>query len=141
MPLDIEKSFSFLISKAHQRIHAYFRDHLSPYNLTPQQFSLLAFLWQEDCLSQAQLAQRSDIDRTTLSGLIDRLEKQKLVTRQPRPGDRRAYLVALTEEGEALQNILAPVAMNMRQHICANLQPGEYEQLCGLLTKLLSHQK
>jgi MarR family transcriptional regulator, lower aerobic nicotinate degradation pathway regulator len=136
MAFDIETSVGFLLAKAYQRLYARFRDLLAPHGITPQQFALLAFLWKRDKLSQTELTEMTEVDRTTLSGLIDRLEKQGLVERQPHPGDRRAYLVALTPDGRQLEAILPPLSLNLRQQVSSRLAPGEYEQLCELLNKL-----
>lgn len=142
MSFDIETSVGFLLAKAHQCLFARFRDLLAPYGVTPQQFALLGFLWKQDKLSQVELSDKTGIDRTTLSGLIDRLEKQGLVTRLPHPCDRRACLVALTPEGRTFETILAPLAQQMREQLRTGLAPGEYEQLCLLLTRLrgISHE-
>jgi len=136
MPFDIETSVGFLLAKAYQRIFACFRDLLAPHGITPQQFALMAFLWQQDRLSQVELSEKTDVDRTTLSGLIDRLVKQGLVVRQSHPADRRAFLVALTKTGRELEGVLTPLATNLRQQISSGLAPGEYEQLCHLLSRL-----
>jgi len=136
MPFDIETSVGFLLAKAYQRIFACFRDLLAPHGITPQQFALMAFLWQQDRLSQVELSEKTDVDRTTLSGLIDRLVKQGLVVRQSHPADRRAFLVALTKTGRELEGVLTPLATNLRRQISSGLAPGEYEQLCHLLTRL-----
>jgi len=136
MQFDIEKSVGFLLAKAHQRLFARFRDLLAPHGITPPQFALLAFLWKRDGLSQTELAEKTEVDRTTLSGLIDRLAKQGLVNRCPHPNDRRACLVTLTAAGRKLEKQLAPIAMNLRQQINAELSTAEYEQLCQLLNRL-----
>ncbi|WP_020676786.1 MarR family winged helix-turn-helix transcriptional regulator [Geopsychrobacter electrodiphilus] len=136
MDFDIEKSVGFLLAKAHQNLFAQFRDLLAPHGITPPQFALLGFLWKQDGLSQVELSEKTEIDRTTLSGLIDRLEKQGLVTRQPHPGDRRAFLVALTSAGRAIESLLVPLAMQIRQQLKDGLSPEEYEQLCFLLNRL-----
>ncbi len=136
MPFDIEKSVGFLLAKAHQCLFARFRDLLAPHGITPPQFALLAFLWKRDGLSQTELTEKTDVDRTTLSGLIDRLEKQGLVARTPHPNDRRAYLVTLTPAGRQLEGELTPLALRVRQQICTGLSPDEYEQLCQLLNRM-----
>jgi MarR family transcriptional regulator, lower aerobic nicotinate degradation pathway regulator len=133
---DIEESAGFLIAKAHQRLFACFRDELAPFGITPPQFALLAFLWKQDGLSQVELSDKTAVDRTTISGLVDRLQKSGLVVRRPHPEDRRACLVHLTAPGKALEERLTPVALRVRGRIGADLGPGEYDQLCQLLNKL-----
>jgi len=133
---DIEHSVGFLLAKAYQRLFASFREQLAPFGITPPQFALLAFLWQQDGLSQTKLSSKTEVDRATLSGLIDRLERLGLVERSPHPQDRRSYRICLTPDGRALEQVLPPLALKVRKRLTATLSADEYEQLCCLLTKL-----
>lgn len=133
---DIEESAGFLIAKAYQRLFSCFRTGLEPFGVTPQQFALMAFLWRQDGLSQAELSDQAEIDRTTLSGLVDRLQKLALVERCRHPADRRIWLVRLTPAGRALEAKLVPVALQVRERFTANLDDNEYRDLCDLLKKL-----
>lgn len=135
-PIEIEKTVGFLLSKAYQRASMIFKEHFDKYDLTPQQFGLLGFLWREDGLSQALLSSKSQIDRTTMGGLIDRLEKEGLVVRKPHPEDRRAYRICLTEKGKALQPDLTPLALAAQEEFIAKLEPEEVETLKSLLEKI-----
>jgi MarR family transcriptional regulator, lower aerobic nicotinate degradation pathway regulator len=138
MKFDIEQSIGFLLSKAHQRGFALFKERLDPYGLTPQQFGLLAFLWKQDALSQAELSEKTSIDRTTMGGLIDRLEKDELVQRLPHPTDRRAYRIHLTARGKSLEGELCVIAGQVRDRFSGRLAPDEQEILRNLLNKLRS---
>lgn len=133
---DVETSVGFLLAKAHQSLYRQFRELLTPFGLTPPQFALLAFLWREDGLSQAALSEKTDVDRTTLSGLVDRLQKLDLVKRRPDPADRRACQVCLTAAGRQLEEQLVPLALTLRQRVGSNLASGEYDLLCALLEKI-----
>jgi len=133
---NIEKSVGFLLVKAYQHIYANFRAQLEPYGITPQQFALLAFLWQQDGLSQTELSHKTEIDRTTIGGLIDRLAKLGLVRRSRHATDRRIYRICLTPTGRDLEKTLIPLALDVRRGLTENLAPGEYDQLCTLLAKL-----
>jgi DNA-binding MarR family transcriptional regulator len=134
--LEIDKSVGFLLAKAYQRACAMFKEEFDQYDLTPQQFGLLGFLWQEDGLSQAELSARSQIDRTTMGGLIDRLAKEGLVERLPRPDDRRAYRICLTDLGKARQQELTPLALQVQERFVARLTATELADLKKILEKL-----
>jgi MarR family transcriptional regulator, lower aerobic nicotinate degradation pathway regulator len=134
--IDIEKSVGFLLAKAYQRACAIFKEHFDRYDLTPQQFGLLAFLWQQDGLSQAELSAKSQIDRTTMGGIIDRLEKEGLVERRNHPEDRRAYQVFLTPRGKSLEEKLCPVAGQVIGKVTSPLTEEEHQTLIRLLAKL-----
>ncbi len=135
---DIENSIGFLLAKVHQRGFALFKEPLDTYGMTPRQFSLLAFLWQEDGLSQADLSAKSQIDRSTLGGLIDRLEKDGLVARLPDPDDRRAYRICLTARGKSLEKELCEIARSVQEKFIAVITHEERDTLLQLLKKLRS---
>lgn len=125
-----------MLAKNHQRASCLFREKLEPYDLTPPQFAVLAILWQQEGLSQTRLCALSNMDRTTLGGVIDRLEKQGLVERKDDPDDRRAYLIFLTPKGMGFQTTLSQVAATINAAISENLNPMEKDQLVKLLKKM-----
>lgn len=136
--MDIGNSIGFLLAKAYQRACLLFKEEFEGYEITPQQFGLLGFLWQEDGITQAELSARSQIDRTTMGGLIDRLEKEGLVMRCTHPEDRRAYRICLTEKGKSLEPALAPLAFKTQERLTAKLDRHEVEMLKSLLEKIRS---
>jgi MarR family transcriptional regulator, lower aerobic nicotinate degradation pathway regulator len=136
--IDIGKSIGFLLAKAYQRACMIFKEEFDGFEVTPQQFGLLGFLWQQDGITQAELSAKSHIDRTTMGGLIDRLEKEGLVERRNHPEDRRAYLIFLTAKGKSLEPVLTPLAVRTQERIIAKLDPQEVETLKSLLEKIRS---
>jgi MarR family transcriptional regulator, lower aerobic nicotinate degradation pathway regulator len=134
--IDIEKSVGFLLAKAYQRASGLFKERFDAYDLTPQQFGLLGFLWRQDGQSQAELSQRSQIDRTTMGGLVDRLEKEGLVRRAPHPEDRRAYQIFLTQKGKGLEQELSAIAKEVIADFVSPITREEHETLIRILEKL-----
>jgi len=124
------------LAKNHRRASCLFRGKLEPYDLTPPQFAVLAILWWQEGLSQTRLCSLGNMDRTTLSGVIDRLEKQGLVTRTGDPGDRRTCLIHLTPKGKDLEAPLTRLAGETNASISANLSPADKDQLVKLLRKM-----
>ncbi len=135
---DIEQSVVFALSKANQRIAAVFREEFKDHCVTPRQFILLAMLWKTDGLSQVELSQKTEVDRTTLVGIIDRLEEAGLLERRSCPKDRRSHRVWLTNKGRCLEEDLAAAADKVREKIVERMLPGEYKQLRQLLNRLRS---
>jgi DNA-binding MarR family transcriptional regulator len=130
---DIENSIGFLLAKAHQRGWALFSEEISRYELTPPQFSVLAFLWQQDGLTQTELSEKAQIDRTTLGGLIDRLEKIGMVQRRAHPSDRRAHLVYLTEKGSSQSSELSALATKVLDRFVGSLSSKDQQDLVRML--------
>ena len=72
-------------------------------DLTPPQYQTLRLLWDQDSQPFKDLAAANGCTRPTMTGIVDTLEKNGLVTRQPNPDDRRSLLVTLSEKGAALE--------------------------------------
>ncbi|HJA94022.1 MAG TPA: MarR family transcriptional regulator [Candidatus Eisenbergiella merdipullorum] len=97
---DVEKKE---IREAMVRMEAARKRILHPYfqklGLTPGQPRILNKLYEEDHVSQRELADRCTMDVATLSRSLDKLEEAGYVSRQKHPDCRRAFLIVLTEEG------------------------------------------
>ena len=133
---NIEDTVGFILAKAYRKGFGIFKGRLAKYRVTPPQFSILAFLWQQDGLTQAELSEKSEIDRATIVGLIDRLADEGLVTRQPYKGDRRAYRICLTDKGKALEGRLGAIAEKTNQEFTKTLTKPEIKSLKEMLNKL-----
>jgi DNA-binding MarR family transcriptional regulator len=83
------------LSLAVQYVH---QDVSRTHDLTPQQ-AVLMFSLLEGPVGMAELSDRLHIEKSTLTGLVDRAERRCMVHRTPDPADRRALRVALTERG------------------------------------------
>lgn len=138
---DIEKSIGFLLSKAYQRAWAILREEIERYDLTPPQFALLAFLWQQDGLTQVELSDKGQIDRSTIGGLIDRLERVGLLERRQHPQDRRAYLIYLTEQGKAMEDTLSACAGRSLERFTSGLNEDEVKELRRMLNILRGERR
>lgn len=88
-------------------------------------------------LTPAELAERSGVTRATMTGLIDTLERDGLVRREPDPNDRRMTPVALTAAGEAFLNQVVPAYFRRMGALVAPLDEAERRTLVSLLAKLI----
>ena len=77
--------------------------------LSPQRIRLMAFLLKNGPSKMRLLRNELGVTATSVTALVDSLEKEGMVTRQPDPADRRATLIALTPVAERqLKNMCAP---------------------------------
>jgi DNA-binding MarR family transcriptional regulator len=93
-----------------RRVQHYYERHLSSFGLTPAQFFVLDVLWTGDAISIGELSERVALDTSTLTGLLDRMERSGLVQRTPNPADRRSLLIVLTERARQLKSQVLPIA-------------------------------
>lgn len=73
--------------------------YLCPFDLTVEQMHLLKNLTMDSGVTQKTLGAITNKTPANLTRLLDRLEGKTLIERRSDPGDRRAYLVFLTEKG------------------------------------------
>jgi len=85
---------------AHASLHV-LSAQLAEYGLTGSELNALANLAPGKGRPVSDLAAAAGIRATTMTSVLDRLERRGLVTRRSAPGDRRAVLVALTASGES----------------------------------------
>lgn len=88
-------------------------------------------------LSQQQLADSLDFDKSNLVARIDDLERRGLVTRTKDPADRRRNKIALTPAGQTLVSELHPIALESQEGFLDTLSADEQETLVSLLRRVL----
>lgn len=108
-------------------------------DLTPPQVHVIAALSLEDdhCLATTALAHRICASAPTMTGLIDRLEKQGFVTRERDEADRRLVRVKLTDAGRAVLVVVDKVITERLTQVLSVLDPDEREVFARLATKII----
>ena len=76
---------------------------------------ILYVLWQKDALPIVALSRQTGLAKTTLTGMLDRLENQGLIIRSPEPSDRRQIIIRLTEKAKLLSEDYARVSNEMAE--------------------------
>ena len=100
------------------------------WNLSPSQFNVLNLLdGYPEGLSQTQLGRDLLTHRSNITGLVDRLEKRRLVRRKEMAGDRRAYRVILSAAGAGLLQEILPEYREQADQVWEGLAP---EKISGL---------
>ena len=115
-----------------------FMEHTKDYGVTPVQYAALEEIFKSPGLDQRTLAAAIRFDTSTIGGVIDRLEKRGLVTRNASPTDRRVRLLELTSEGEHVLAAMQPAVQNAQQAILAPLSATELAQFMALTKKILT---
>jgi len=105
-PDPLNGAVCFALYSAAQATVQYYRDVLTPFGITYQQLLVLSELWQHDDLTPGQIASALRLDSSTVSGLLNRLEKQDLVIRQHDAHDRRTVHVQATAHSRQIGECL-----------------------------------
>lgn len=106
------------------------------YGLTCSQYNVLRILRGEgQPLPSLEIASRMIQVVPAITGLIDRLEKLGLVTRERCSADRRVVYVALTEKAVTLLNEIDEPGRELHQRLIGHLTKSELKELSRLLVK------
>jgi MarR family transcriptional regulator, lower aerobic nicotinate degradation pathway regulator len=111
---------------------------LAEHDLALIDHAVLSALHDFGALSQQQLADSLDFNKSHLVGRIDRLEERRLVTRTQDSADRRRNLVELTRSGRGLLERLQSVALRSQEGFLDTLSPREQKTLVSLLRRVLA---
>jgi MarR family transcriptional regulator, lower aerobic nicotinate degradation pathway regulator len=131
------KRLNYLIRRMHQTADAFYADETEPLDITPVQLAALRAIQFRPGTDQLRLANAIKLDRTTIAGVVLRLEKKQLITRAPAPHDRRSNLLYLTEAGRNLLGVLLPAADRAQRRMLAKLSPEERRILLDLIVRVV----
>jgi DNA-binding MarR family transcriptional regulator len=123
----------FQLAKAGQNSVRFWAQRTADLGVTATQSMVMRFLHDEDSITSKELGERVQLDSATLTGIIDRLEAQKLVVRAGNPDDRRAISVRLTETGREVAEKIAKLSEEANRDFLKGLSPEDAETLRRLL--------
>ncbi len=132
--LDFSKIFQLIniLNKKYDKLQ---RKIVKNDNLTPPQHSILMQLWDSDGKRFKELASACCCSPSTITGIVDTMEKHDLVYRKNNPEDRRSLLVNLTEKGREIQKNTQPIKIIL-ENCCEGFSAEDVDQLTHLLNKL-----
>ncbi|MFI7061919.1 MarR family winged helix-turn-helix transcriptional regulator [Kribbella sp. NPDC050124] len=106
-----------------------------PLGLTPQQAHLLCVLLAGP-LGMTDLSRILSIERSSLTSMVDRLERRDLVARIPNPTDRRAFQIELTSAGLSLAHDAHDAFTSRIEALTAGLSATARRTLTTTLTSV-----
>lgn len=133
---ELNDSLSFLLSKCNQKAFALAQERLIEFNLTPEQAVALTYLFKKDGINQLQLGEMIQKDRTTVSGIINKLANLGYVTKGTNPSDKRSNLVYITEKAISIKDVLLEQAVEVNKFLTKDLTDQEREFLIATLIKI-----
>jgi len=110
-------------------------------DITTEQWSVLACLWEKDKVTQQALCSLTAKDKPSMTRLIDKLEKRNLVTRVSDNNDRRINLIHLTDAGLALQQRATQIVHQVANKTLNNITDEELDTSRTVLKKIMANLK
>jgi DNA-binding MarR family transcriptional regulator len=139
IPGSAQTPVAFLLAQIGADAASRFAERLTSLDLQPQHAGILRILGRRSGISQQDLAEKLNMHASRLVGLVDTLEKRRLIERQSSATDRRVYALHLTEAGRHTLTQLGNIARAHDDATCEGLSQKERAQLFSLLERIAQH--
>ena len=133
-PLD--SYLPYLLNRAGARIAASFSEEVRPLGATLQMWRVLAALREQDGRRMGDLSETTSIEVSTLTRLVDTMERKGLVARRRDAGDARAVMLHVTPAGRRLTQRILPIAERYERVALAGFTAAEADTLKAALRRL-----
>jgi DNA-binding MarR family transcriptional regulator len=115
------------LHKASRQISVYLESHTRELGVSPAEGHVLTYLRSYAPTPIGDLVRVFGIKQSTFTSMLDRLEEAGFVRRETNPGDRRSFLVQLSEEGRTLADRLNGCLKALEDEIRHHLKPKDME--------------
>ncbi|ATW25964.1 MarR family winged helix-turn-helix transcriptional regulator [Candidatus Formimonas warabiya] len=117
-------------------LESVYGDFFSQWGLSETKFNALLLLHKNEEMALWELGKNMLVSRANITGLMDRLEKSGLVTREVNPLDRRSLTARLTLKAKHLVEEVIPQLKEFTEKVMHTLSEEEKELFLKLLRKV-----
>ncbi len=135
----LESYLPYLLNRAGARIATAFSEEVRPLGTTLQEWRVLAALRERDGRRMGDLSDTTSIEVSTLTRLVDSMEKKGLVVRRRDAEDARAVLLHVTPAGRRLTRRVLPIADRYEAVALAGFNAAEAKTLKAALRRLYAN--
>lgn len=132
----LHDDIGYWLSRLRMKVHSSFLAKLAKENIVIPEWRILIALYNKDASNIVELADFIEVDKGSVSRVLDKLEANSLIIRKA-GNDRRSIIVSLSKKGEALTPKLAKLAELNEKEFFSCLNDTEKKQLKSILKKLL----
>ncbi len=105
----------------------------------PAYLGVLLILWTGDGMRSVDLARRVGLEPSSMTGLLDRMERDGLLKRRADPDDRRAQRIYLTEVGREAEGPVNGVVDQAVREVLGDIPAEDVEHLSATLRQILDN--
>ena len=141
-PTDPKDCPYYLITRASLAMTSMLKRGFSVANIGGVKPAYLGVLWcllREEGVKMNELGRCAGLEPSTMTGLLDRMERDNLVERRADPTDRRAQLIWLTPQGKSAKNVILQVVNDTLDTALRGIPEKDMEQTKSILRTILSN--
>ena len=130
LPIDApeRRRLPLLLRRAWYGLNQAFRRRIAHLGVTPDQFTVMRTLLENEGVTQRELTELMSSDPNTVASLLERMETAGLVERQAHEKDRRAHRLRLKALGRRRYEAAREVAVAMQTEVLSALPEGAREK-------------
>lgn len=136
----IEEPVGKYISQLYRKGNAFFTKKFEKYSIGSGQFMFLVNLYQNDGISQEELAEVLNIDKGTTARAIKKLVDEGLIRREKDEKDKRAYKLYITTKAEDIKEDIFSILREWEEVLLCDLNKEEVIIIKQLLKKISSSE-
>ncbi|CAG9614809.1 HTH-type transcriptional regulator MhqR [Bacillus rhizoplanae] len=133
---DLSLKLFVIFSRAGQTITKRIEEDIKSYGLNPTEFAVLELLFNKGDQPIQKIGGKILLASSSITYVVDKLEKKQLLVRRPCPKDRRVTYATITSEGIELMKIIFPKHEEAIQQIFGGLNHEEKKMMIEQLKKL-----
>lgn len=134
----LDNQLCFRLYTASRLITQVYHPLLAQHGLTYPQYLVLLVLWEKDTQPVNDIARRLLLETNTVTPLLQRMEKEGILTRTRGKKDARQMIVSLTREGKELQKTLDDVPAAVGSSVlCDSITPETVPDLFRMLDDII----
>ena len=136
--MELKECINFLLTCAQHNVFQFLSLKLQEYDVTPSQYGVLSCLWGKSHATPKQIAEILSLETSTISGVLDRMQKKNLIDRVVNKEDRREVQVIITEKGKALEEPITRIIDDVNEAVLKDFPNEEVLKLKAALRKIAS---
>ena len=138
----LDNQLCFRLYTASRLLTQAYHPLLSAQGLTYPQYLVLLVLWEKDVQPVNDIAKRLLLETNTVTPLLQRMEKEGILTRTKGKKDARQIIVSLTRKGKNLQNKLSSVPLTVGNAVlCDSVTTETFPELFRMLDDMIARLK
>ncbi len=137
-----QRQGGFLIAKVHQLSGRIFAKILREHKITeinPAQGRILFVLWEHDEIPISELSKKTQLEKSTLTAMLDRLENDGFIKRMASEDDRRKTIIKRTDRDKSFQKAYYQVSHKMTALFYKDFSEKEIDRFEGYLQRILDN--
>ena len=132
------RCINYLLTITQHEVFLKFSSRLATFNITPGQYGVLNCIWSSEngTITPSEISQILRLENSTVSGVLDRMEKAGLIQRLLDPANKRNILVQATAHSYTIKDDVLNLIDELNDEVLQSLTPEEKQTLIALLSRL-----